>query len=239
LRPTAQIIGGGLIASAFRTQSLDIANVWIYAAGVSNSSCSDPAEFARERSRLTDALKAGECSDGFVYFSTCSINVPAAEASPYLKHKKEMEGLVVGHRNYLIIRLPQLAGRSSNPHTLLNYLYTRVSRSERFPVWVHATRNIIDIDDAVAIVGQLLRDEYARCKTVNVASPISHPIQEIIATIEKVVGRQAVMEKVEKGERYDIDTSTIQRICCDLEVRFDGPYLERVITKYYGTPKAA
>jgi nucleoside-diphosphate-sugar epimerase len=237
LEAGCSIIGSGLIGSAFRAQPLDIANVWIYAAGVSNSSCSDPDEFARERSRLTDALKAGEGSDAFVYFSTCSINDPAAEASPYVKHKREMESLVGDHRNYLIIRLPQLAGRSPNPHTLLNYLYAKISRSERFTVWVHATRNIIDVDDAVAIVGQLLREEHARRKTINVACLVSYPIHEIIAAIEKVVGKQAVMEKVEKGAPYDIDTSTIQRICRDLKLRFDERYLERVITKYYKSQK--
>ena len=229
-----KVIGSGLLATAFSTQGIGVPNIFVYAAGVSNSSCTDPFEFNRERERLIEALKVGEQSDGFVYFSTCSIVDPDSENSPYIRHKKEMEELTSSHRKFLIVRLPQVAGRTPNPHTLLNYLYTRVSRSERFIVWAHATRNIIDIDDAVTIVRELLRDGNSRQTMVNVANSRSYNIRDIVAMMEKVVGKRAIIEMIAKGVPYTIDTSGIAPIVRDLKLAFDNCYLERVMRKYYG-----
>ena len=141
------IIGSGLLAKAFTRRYADSAAVWIYAAGVSNSSCSDETEYERERERLTKALADGAAADAFVYFSTCSIGDPTAANSFYVRHKIRMEALVATHRRHVIVRLPQIAGATPNPHTLLNYLFARVSRSEAFTAWRNASRNVIDIDD--------------------------------------------------------------------------------------------
>jgi nucleoside-diphosphate-sugar epimerase len=228
------IIGSGLLAKAFAAQFADMPDVWIYAAGVSNSSCSDPREFSRERTRLSDAINAGQRADAFVYFSTCSIGDPAAVNSRYVLHKMEMERLVSWHAKFVIVRLPQVAGRTPNPHTLLNYLHARVSRSEGFTVWTHATRNIIDIDDAAAIVTRFLNNPEARRVTVNVANSVSYPINDVVAVMEKVVGKRAIAEQVELGAAYEIDTSHIASIVRDLGLAFDDRYIEHVMNKYYG-----
>ena len=55
------VIGSGLIATAFLTSSNLFAHSCIYAAGVSNSNCINTIEFERERSRLTEALQK-KCS---------------------------------------------------------------------------------------------------------------------------------------------------------------------------------
>jgi nucleoside-diphosphate-sugar epimerase len=228
------IVGSGFLARAFAAQFANAPNVWIYAAGVSNSGCSDSGEFARERARLSDALRGGKEGEAFVYFSTCSIGDPAATNSPYVRHKIDMERVVARHCRFLIIRLPQVAGRTPNPHTLLNYLYARVVRSEKFTVWTEATRNIIDIDDVVAIVTKILDNPELRCITVNVANSINYSVNEIVATMEKVVGKRAVTDRVELGSAYEIDTSQIARIIQDMGLVCDDRYLERVINKYYG-----
>ena len=228
------IIGSGMLARAFAAQYAATPDFWIYAAGVSNSGCSDPREFDRERGRLSAALRAGRQSDAFVYFSTCSISDPAAANSPYTRHKVAMEHLVSGHDKFLIIRLPQVAGRTPNPHTLLNYLYARMVRSEKFTVWTRATRNIIDIDDAAAIVTKILSNPGSRHSTLNVANSISYPIDKIIAVMEMVIGKPAVAERVDVGAAYEIDTSQITSIVSDLGLIFDDRYLEVVINKYYG-----
>jgi nucleoside-diphosphate-sugar epimerase len=228
------IIGSGLLAKAFAAEFADVPDVWIYAAGVSNSSCTDPREFSRERTRLSDAIRAGEGAEAFVYFSTCSIGDPAAVNSRYVIHKMEMERLVSEHANFVIVRMPQLAGRTPNPHTLLNYLHARVSRSEGFTVWTNATRNIIDIDDAAAIVTRLLNNSGARRVTVNVANPVSYPINDIVVVMEKVVGKRAITEQIEVGAAYEIDTSQIASIVRELGLVFGDRYIEHVMNKYYG-----
>ena len=119
----------------------------VYAAGVSNSNCSDQREFDRERDRLMIAMEQHRLVDLFLYFGTCSAD--GSLDSPYVQHKIKMEKIVSEHPRYLILRLPQTAGKTENPHTLLNYIFTRIIRSERFQIWKNARRNIIDVDDVV------------------------------------------------------------------------------------------
>ena len=62
------IIGSGLLAKAFVSGYSHRDDVCIYAAGVSNSGCTDEREFERERIRLADALSAARSAGVFVYF---------------------------------------------------------------------------------------------------------------------------------------------------------------------------
>jgi len=150
------LIGSGLLAHAFSRAFLRREDVCIYAAGVSNSSCTDIHEFARERQRLGDALRQAMHVDVFVYFGTCSVADPEVRHTAYVQHKLAMEQMVSAHSRNLILRLPQVAGKTPNPHTLLNFLYGRIARSESFNLWSKARRNIIDVADVTAIAEQLI-----------------------------------------------------------------------------------
>jgi nucleoside-diphosphate-sugar epimerase len=228
------IIGSGMLAKAFAPKFNVSPNIWIYAAGVSNSGCTNPMEFERERLRLLDSLKAGMHAEAFVYFSTCSILDPHATSSAYVRHKIDMERLVSKHPNFIVVRLPNVAGFTPNPHTLLNFLYARVSRSESFVIWKNASRNIIDIDDVVAILANILEDPQLRRISVNVANPVSHPVTDIVAAMERVAGKPAVTEIVNDGAAFEIDISLINPIINKLGLPFDTGYLSRVLEKYYG-----
>lgn len=153
------LIGSGLLAKTFTNNFSQRDDICIYAAGVSNSNCSDEREFARERQLLNETLqtKASQV-DAFVYFGTCSVGDPETQNTPYVQHKLEMEELVATHPRHLVLRLPQIVGRTPNPHTLLNFPYARISRSEAFNLWMRAKRNIIDIADVEAIAAQLIAD---------------------------------------------------------------------------------
>jgi nucleoside-diphosphate-sugar epimerase len=123
------IVGNGLIAKAFYDNYANRDDVLIFASGVSNSSNIDPKEFIREKTLLKSFLTERK---KIVYFSTCSIEDPSLENSPYILHKLEMEELVKGVNDYLIFRLPQLAGKTDNPNTLLNFLYRKIKKSGIF-----------------------------------------------------------------------------------------------------------
>ena len=227
------IIGSGLIAQAFRTSYAHSKTVCIYAAGVSNSGCKDVSEFARERLRLTAALDQAQQLDAFVYFGTCSVGDPEAQHTPYVQHKLAMEQLAATHPRHLILRLPQVAGITPNPHTLLNYLYAHIARSEAFQLWRKAKRNIIDVDDIAAITTQLIADPAARKLTVNIANSSSDAMPDIVAAMERVVGKKAICEVVDRGSEYAIDTRAILPLLDKAGVKFGGDYLEHVIGKYY------
>lgn len=227
------VIGSGLIAHAFRAAYSQREDVCIYAAGVSNSGCSDAHEFARERQRLTAALHQAEHAGCFVYFGTCSVADPETQHTPYVQHKLAMEQLAATHPHYLILRLPQVAGRTPNPHTLLNFLYAHIARSEAFQLWHKARRNIIDVDDVAAIASQLIADTAARNITINIANPVSYTMTDIVNAMERIVGKRAIYDRVERGSEYDIDTSAIRPLLDKAAVKFGNDYLERVIGKYY------
>lgn len=228
------IIGSGLLAQTFSNIFSQRDDVCIYAAGVSNSSCIDVQEFERERHLLSETLKQTKHLDAFIYFGTCSVADPEARNTPYVQHKLAMEQLVTAHPRHLILRLPQVAGKTPNPHTLLNYLYARISRSEAFNLWKNAKRNIIDISDVTAIANQFIADESVRNVTLNIANPISYLMIDIVGAMERAVGKRAIYYLVERGSEYTIDTSAILPLLESASVEFGSDYLDKVVRKYFG-----
>jgi|SRR5450432_843291 len=229
------IVGSGLIAQAFAGQAeTTLSGACLYAAGVSNSSCQDPREFERERERLLLAMRRSAPGQLFIYFSTCSIDDPEAQSSLYIQHKATMEHLVRERTRHLIFRLPQLAGFTPNPHTLLNYLFSRIVRSERFQVWNGAHRNIIDVDDVVKIAIDLVASEKIACETINIANTQSSRMFEIVRTIEDVLKRPAIFDTIDRGTSYAINTDRIRSSLKRAGVLFSANYLREVIQKYYG-----
>ena len=170
----------------------------------------------------------------FVYFSTCSILDPDLADKPYVLHKDAMEALVKAHPGHQIFRLPQLAGRSVNPHTLLNYLYARISRSERFSIWGNATRNIIDVDDVVKIVRHIIDGHHFNRDTTNVANIQNYPVKRIVSTMERVCGKTALFDAIERGTCYPIDMQRVAPLLPEAGVEFGSAYLSNVLQKYYG-----
>jgi nucleoside-diphosphate-sugar epimerase len=228
------LIGSGLLAQAFAPLHVHLQNVCIYAAGVSNSTCTDINEFSREHRRLSAALQQAAHADAFVYFGTCSVDDPEARNTSYVEHKLAMEHLVSTFPKHLILRLPQVAGKTPNPHTLLNYLHNRISRSEAFCLWRNASRNIIDVDDVASITSQLIADPGMRNVTINVANTRSYPMPRIVSAMEKAIGKPAIYEIADRGAGYHIDNHFILPVLNAAGVKFDDDYLDRVIDKYYG-----
>jgi nucleoside-diphosphate-sugar epimerase len=231
------IVGSGVIARAFASRMNALQDVCVYAAGVSNSSCQDAREFERERQRLKQVMDSLPASRLLLYFSTCSINDPAAQDSAYVTHKRAMEQVVAQRARHLVVRLPQIAGRTPNPHTLLNYLHARIVRSERFTVFRGAQRNVVDVDDVARIVAELVR-EGACAETINVACTHNVPIFDIVRCMEEVAGHRAVFDIIDAGAGYAIDTARIAPALMRCGVSFPADYLRRTLEKYYGSHDA-
>jgi nucleoside-diphosphate-sugar epimerase len=201
---------------------------------VSNSGCRDSYEFMRERERFEAVLAACPADTRIVYFSTCSIGDPSVRASAYVQHKLRMEARVRRCPRHLILRLPQLAGRTPNPHTLLNFLHERMLRGERFQVWAGAVRNIIDAADVARIGLDLIVHENAQGETVNVANPCSNSMLDIVRAMQHVLDTRAEFDLLDKGASATIDVSRIESAIRRCAIRFGDAYLERVIERYYG-----
>jgi nucleoside-diphosphate-sugar epimerase len=228
------IVGSGLLARAFGPAYAGRSDICVYAAGVSNSSCSDEHEFLREQRRVADALSQNRDVEAFVYFGTCSAYDPEISGTPYVRHKLAMESMVRAHPRHLVLRLPQIAGKTPNPHTLLNFLYARISRSEAFNVWGRAKRNIIDADDVVRVAQQLIANDAVRNVTVNIANPVNYSMAEIVDAMAGAVGKRAIFEVIDRGSDYSIETGAMQPALAESGVEFGENYLSQVLAKYYG-----
>lgn len=226
------IIGNGLIATAFMGRDFESnPNVVIYASGVSNSKEVRSEAFLRERTMLAEAV----ASEKFIcYFSTCSIHDRELQDAPYVVHKKQMESLVKKAKNYAIFRLPQVVGRTPNPHTLTNYIYDKIMHGDQFHVYKHAKRNLIDVDDVARIVSYLVCNASVNKITTDVATPFFISIPALVNVFELVLNRKAHYDYVDAGGTYPVDISLVIAVANQADVKFDDMYIERLIRKYYG-----
>ncbi|MEJ0107137.1 MAG: hypothetical protein WDO19_33440 [Bacteroidota bacterium] len=78
-----------------------------------------------------------------------------------------------------------MAGKTSNPHTVLNYFIQHILTGDFFYVWQKAARNIIDIDDAYAICDYILQNKMYKNEIINIANPINYPVTAIVNGIEE------------------------------------------------------
>jgi len=222
-----------MVARSFASAALDQASAVVFASGVSNSDCVDIAQFERERMLLSTSLADTPLNASFIYFGTCSVYDPDAQKKAYVRHKLEMEAIVLSHAQGRVIRLPQIAGPNAPPNTLIASLVAKVRSGEQIQVWQDAVRNIIDIEDVVKIVSTLASQRFLDKKVVNVANPVSISVIDLVRAIESCLHISPRVELVKKGCPYDIDISALRGIFELAGVEFGPNYLVNAIKKYY------
>lgn len=226
------VIGKGLVAKAFDAYSTDN-RFLIFASGVSDSTNTDLKSFDRERQLLIKNLQEHK-EKIFVYFSTCSIYDTVLSKTPYVLHKLEMEKLVSSvHKQYNIFRVSNLAGRSSNPHTVLNFFVQHILSGTSFFLWNNASRNIIDVDDAFSICNYVLQRDNPYNGIINIANAVNYDVKVIVKEIELFFQKRGNYILVENDSHPEIDVSAIQSIVSALNIKFDDNYLKTIINKYY------
>ena len=235
------IVGKGLLACAFAPYFGANPDVVVFASGVSNSLETREEEFAREHTLLAKLL--ANHAKRFVYFGSCGVATAEADLTAYMKHKTRMESLVLEARGGLVLRLPQVVGRTNNHHTLTNFLRDRILSGEHFTVWSHAERNLIDIDDVSAIGAVLATDMTNDSSVIAIAAENCLPMREVVRIFERVLGKRANYSLVNKGATMHINTSSISKVSSQLGIDLGNGYTERVIDKYYApfktlTPEA-
>lgn len=225
------IIGNGLIAEGFKKYFSNDDEFLFFASGVSNSNESRASEFKREKKLLQEAIERNH-SKVFVYFSSCGIN--SSEHTQYFSHKLDMENLVKTKRSdYYIFRLPQVVGETKNPNTLINFLYTKLKNNSELVLWKNARRNLIDIDDVVAVVRCIIRKGLEKNTTINIASPIDYSVEEIVSSLEDLLKINGTYTLLDKGSPLKIDTTHLSNIFSELNIVFNKNYLDVLIRKYY------
>ena len=229
------IIGSGLIAKAFQGDFEDDDRYLIFASGVSNSGETNLAKFAREEDLLTKAIYQIQ-NKKLIYFSTCSLYDPDQQISAYVQHKLKMEGLVKLCPSYLILRAPQVIGKSANPFTLCNFLYSSILTQKSINLWRNARRHLIDIEDLRDLARFFLLEENRHNEVINIAVVESVSPLELIQLFENILGKSAVYTLTNKGNSFEFDFQdcliALKRLGRPLPTRDE--YLETTIKKYYG-----
>ena len=232
IKKLIMVVGNGLVANGFKAYN-DNDTCLVFASGVSNSSSTDNNAFARERDLLRKTIKEYP-GKTLIYCSTCSIYDPSMQDSPYVKHKLAIETIVKEeHDDYHIFRISNLVGRTDNPHTVLNFFIQHIISGHFFFLWKNASRNIIDIDDAVAVCDWIIQQQFFKNEVVNVANPVNYKVTEIIQAIETFLEKKGNYELVDKGINPDIDIQTVKKFFAPLNIQFDKDYFSRILKKYY------
>lgn len=226
------VIGNGLIAKRFSSYS-DDDRFLIFASGVANSKSTDQAEYQREFELLLRKTQENP-EKTIVYFSTCSINDPAENTSAYVAHKKKIESYLQSNmQHFLIFRVSNLVGHSSNVNTVLNFIVNNINEGKQFDLWMNAKRNLIDVDDFFAIVDHILQNTLFTNRIINIANPINYTVPLIVSATSNHLGKAANYKEVAKGGSFDIDISDINPFFVQLNINFNEAYLANLLHKYY------
>ena len=218
-----QIIGNGFVAGHLSDAFADrFPEVTAYAAGVSSTSVTDPAQFDREAELLYDMLRDCRRRGGTaLFFSTASFAmygfpaVPGVEDGPlfpptvYGRHKLALESAVRSAGvEFLILRPSHLVGSHQRSHQLIPALAEQVQRG-RVTVLRGAHRDLLDVQDLMRVIGRLLADG-VRGVAVNVASGAPQPVESVVDGIERRLGMTA--ERVELPGAPSITLASIRRV---------------------------
>jgi len=226
------VVGNGMIAKRFEAYRNND-EFLIFASGVSDSAHPAAHAFEREKNLLTSAIDQHP-GKTLVYFSTCSIYDPSMKGSAYVQHKLNMENLITQKCDrYVIFRLSNPVGKTSNPHTVVNYFVDHILNRRKFDAWSRAARNIIDMDHVYLLCHEILQEELFLNATINIANPHNYPVVFMIGTIEKHFDIKANYTLLDKGGSPDIDISAIESLFRKFSINFGPDYLPSLLQKYF------
>ena len=232
------IIGNGMIAHAFKTAGCAEEAV-VFASGVSNSSEVSRSEFEREKSMLEDCVKKHQ-GKTIVYFSSCALVNHNMVSVPYYKHKLDMEAYVKSSCDHIIVRLPQLIGKTNNPHTILNYFKNHIETGDYVKVQAEAYRYFIDVDDVVVFICSLLALGKVNL-LLDFANPVRYSAEAVFLTVAQCLGEEnPEYAVIEGGVAYEIDFREMNNCLdeCGLDFNFGENYFQMKLSHMFNSSEA-
>jgi hypothetical protein len=136
----------------------------------------------------------------------------------------------------IVISLHDLL-KNVHKNNLINFLYQKINNNKKFKLWSNSKRNIIDIDDAVKLCFNFIKNikNFKKINLqVNIANTIFFSVINIVNTIEKLTLKKAIYDKKALGNlHWKIKPLVSKRIIQMSSVSFNKYYLEKVLRKYY------
>lgn len=226
------VVGNGMLARTFSHFAEDESKI-IFASGVSNSGETIASEFQRE----LDLIKSfAGIKSQVIYFSTVSVHDRELANTPYVMHKLLIEKLVKEtFINYLILRLPIVVGKTTNPNTLTNFIFNKIKSGEQITVFKNACRFLMDIEDIKTIISKMIQTGQYKNMTldINFENPIKS--ENLISIFEKVVQKKANKSYADKGGCYSPNNQEFISFINSIDFVLPPNYDEEVINKYYGS----
>lgn len=239
-----RIIGRGFISRHFEPLHNQHEDVLLFGAGVSNSLSESAQEFRREADLLYSAIRySQEHALRLVYFSSAGMvygtyehevreDGPVFPRSAYGRHKLAMESVIraAGVR-YIILRLANPVGHGQQRHQLLPSLLEQVQRGF-VEIWSGAHRDLIDINDVVALTTALLTHT-STSDTFNLASGYSIPVEHIVDYFEQRLEVFVLRNYVDRGDSYLVRINKLRSVLPESIFAHFGPdYYKMVLDTY-------
>jgi nucleoside-diphosphate-sugar epimerase len=146
------IIGDGMIAESFKNYNFK--SVCVFASGVADSTENDILKYKKEYDLLKQVLKKNQ-NNLIIYFSTLS--VLRYDYTNYVMHKLFIESYIENNsNNFLILRLPNIIGRTKNTKQLVPFMYNSLLNKKVIQIKNGTYRDLIDVEDLPKIVDFLI-----------------------------------------------------------------------------------
>jgi nucleoside-diphosphate-sugar epimerase len=187
------IIGSGFIATKFKKYLKFIKKnkVIIYAAGISNSLEINKKKLEREILKLKNFTKKNKKK--LIYISTYSINDNSRNNKLYVKNKIKIEKIIKRNSiEYIVIRLPEIIGKTKNLNTLTNFFYNNIINNKPFRVFKNSRRNLLDIDDAIKNCIKIIKKNKNKNKMINLLNKKFNTPLQIVTYLEKILQKKAI-----------------------------------------------
>ena len=187
------IIGTGFIGNKFKKYLKFIKQnkVIIYAAGISNSLETNKKNLKREILQFRGFIQKNRKK--LIYISTYSINDNSRNNKLYVKNKIKIEKIIKRNSiEYLVIRLPEIIGKTKNLNTLTNFFHNNIVNNKPFKVFKNSHRNLLDIDDAIKNCIKIIRINKNKNKMINLLNKKFNTPLQVVNNLEKILQKKGI-----------------------------------------------
>ena len=230
------IIGNGFIGKSLKKIKKDLikTNYIIYAAGISHSKTKSKKNLNKELSAFKIFSKNNFLKK-IIYISTADVTNNISNKSLYVKNKIKIEKLIKKKfKNYIILRLPQIIGKSKNKNTLVNYFYFNIKNNKPLVLIKNFKRNILDIDDILKLLKIIVYSKNTKNKVIILSNKYSVQPIDIVRIFEKKLNKNINFSfKKIKKQTWPLYYQKNAHYFRKAKITFDRNYLLKTINKYY------
>ena len=170
-----------------------------------------------------------------IFISTADVTHNLTNNSKYVKNKIKIEKLIKKKfKHYIIVRLPQIIGKTKNKKTLIQSFYSKIKNNEKIVILKKYKRNILDIADVIKVLKLIIVDKTIKNKTITLSNKYFVSPIDIIKIFEKKLKKRAkYVFKNSPKQIWTLNYNKNSKYFRRANIRFNRNYLSKKINKYY------